>query len=54
MRITDHEVSQCLALLCDAMKRIELAITEDNMDDRDYYLEEAAERRKRVEKCLLK
>lgn len=46
-------IAQSLAYLCDAMKRLESAIKSDNWSERNYYVEECADRRKRVERIIV-
>lgn len=49
----DQLIIKTLASLCDSMKRLERAIQSDNIDDRSYYIEEAAKRREAAEKIIL-
>ena len=47
--LTNFELEICIATLCDTIKRLERAIESLNINDRAYYLDEAAKRRKQVE-----
>jgi len=52
--LTHFELESCIATLCDVIKRMEYAMQSSNINDREYYLEEAKKRRKQVEKKILR
>lgn len=48
-----NDILNCLALLCDAMKRLEKSVEQESIMQRNDYLMECKERRERVEHKIL-
>ena len=51
---TQDQVILMIAGLCDAIKRLEQAVTMDDLEDRKAYAAEAAKKRRSVERIVLK